>query len=237
MVACQCLVVLLGPQEIWVCRESDGSSHMELLSAACCGTADDSTATLPGEQARCEGGSCFDKPIDRTLAIRNARDVLAPCPEPGVAGSLPPVSQQGGVGRHRSEPDASARNTWREVPPTSPRSRFGLAWGAIAGSNGRVAHGPSCGTPRLRFARRHAPHTAPGKRASRNITDWTLRPGVSKSHPNPQHCPTVRCIRAKVELSNKVEGTPNKNPRQRGGRRLNASNCTRRRSSNAQERT
>ena len=119
----------------------------------------------------------------------------------------------------------------------SPRSRFGLAWGAIAGSNGRVAHGPSCGTPRLRFARRHAPHTAPGKRASRNITDWTLRPGVSKTHPNPQHCPTVRCIRAKVELSNKVEGTPNKNPRQRGGRRLNASNCTRRRSSNAQERT
>ena len=118
MVACQCLVVLLGPQEIWVCRESDGSSHMELLSAACCGTADDSTATLPGEQARCEGGSCFDKPIDRTLAIRNARDVLAPCPEPGVAGSPPPVSQQGGVGRHRSEPDASARNTWREVPPT-----------------------------------------------------------------------------------------------------------------------
>ncbi len=78
MIACQCMVVLLGPRAIWICREDDGTSHTELISSTCC----DSNDRLPPPDAAgfCSAGDCLDEPIDHAPAVRPARPASVTSP-------------------------------------------------------------------------------------------------------------------------------------------------------------
>lgn len=100
LVASQCLAVLLGPRGLWICRETDGSAHMEWVGSSCCETS--GSATLSPQEGFCAPADCLDEPIDRHMLVRDGRVSiiaalsLAPAPphwllpESGLANSSVP---------------------------------------------------------------------------------------------------------------------------------------------------
>ncbi|GEM_PF-6151012 len=78
MIACQCMMVFLGPRAVWICREGDGTAHTELISANCCDSGSSlSPIIAPG---LCAAGDCLDEPIDHAPAVRPARPISVASP-------------------------------------------------------------------------------------------------------------------------------------------------------------
>lgn len=100
-IVAQVAVSLIGPAGLLLCREADGSSHLEWLAQHCCTPANEATPG-PQEAAEIAGAAeacinCVDEVLGQApavtprAALANETDHCA-CPEVTFAGLAPPDS-------------------------------------------------------------------------------------------------------------------------------------------------
>ena len=84
LIGVQAVALVFGPTGLILCREADGSSHVEFLSEPCCeadmaASHDDSSlpcgedVAFESSAADCPGGGCEHELLDRDPALRQTR--------------------------------------------------------------------------------------------------------------------------------------------------------------------
>jgi hypothetical protein len=109
LITAQAVAAFGGPVGLLICRDADGSSHVERSSHSCCGqTQADLDRIGPSEfdttslVGSCIGGHCVDQPIDAGHATANLRNRVR---GPGFRAPVTP---------------ATATITWSTLCSTSP---------------------------------------------------------------------------------------------------------------------